>query len=207
MVEGGTLVVDEEKVMMISNIAQLYQNYITMLHRYERDSLTGLMNRHSFERQVDVLHQVHAYSYYIAMIDVDHFKKVNDTYGHLFGDDVLILIAKKLKEFFGAANFRHLFRFGGEEFVVLLEGDHVTAFDSMDRYRSLVEETDFPGVGQVTLSVGLASIDPEQPIVRSIDRADQALYEAKGGGRNRVVMYDDSQEESGTIEEGELTLF
>lgn len=210
VVEGGELTIGDEEVEAITHVAHLYQNYITLLHRYERDSLTGLMNRHSFERQIDLLHRVHAYSYHLAMIDIDHFKKVNDTYGHLFGDDVLILVAKKLKEFFGAANFRHLFRFGGEEFVVLLEGDEEVTFNSIDRFRALVEETDFPGVGRVTFSAGLASINPEVPIVVSIDHADRALYEAKGQGRNRVVLASslgiDSKAE-GEIQEGDLTLF
>ncbi len=208
VIDGGKLTIGASEIEAISNIARLYQNYITLLHRYERDSLTGLMNRHSFEQQIDLLHKVHAYSYYIAMIDVDHFKKVNDTYGHLFGDDVLILIAKKLKEHFGAANFRHLFRFGGEEFVVLLEGDEESSYNSIDSYRALIEQTDFPGVGRVTLSAGLAPINPEVPIVVSLDRADQALYEAKEGGRNRVVMCGAECMGGGEqIEEGDLTLF
>jgi diguanylate cyclase (GGDEF)-like protein len=207
VVEGGELVVAEREVEAIANISRLYQNYITMLHRYERDALTGLMNRHSFERQVGVLHQVQAYSYYLAMVDIDHFKRVNDTYGHLFGDDVLILIAKKLKDFFGASHYRHLFRFGGEEFVVLMEGDDTTAYDSLDRFRVLIEETDFPGVGQVTFSAGIAPINPEVPIVVSIDRADQALYEAKRAGRNRVLMSAPVLVEDEDIQEGDLTLF
>lgn len=207
VIEGGQLVVGDAEIEAISNISRLYQNYTTLLHRYERDSLTGLMNRHSFERQIDLLHKVHAYSYFIVMIDVDHFKKVNDTYGHLFGDDVLILIAKKLKEFFGAAHYRHLFRFGGEEFVVLLEGDQESALESIDHYRAMIEQTDFPGVGQVTLSAGVAPINPEQPIVRPIDHADQALYEAKRTGRNRVVMSHLVEREEELIQEGDLTLF
>jgi diguanylate cyclase (GGDEF)-like protein len=207
VVEGGELMVAEREVEAIANISRLYQNYITMLHRYEHDALTGLMNRHSFERQVNVLHQVQAYSYYLAMVDIDHFKRVNDTYGHLFGDDVLILIAKKLKEFFGAAHYRHLFRFGGEEFVVLLEGDDASSYDSLDQFRMLIEETDFPGVGQVTFSAGIAPINPEVPIVVSIDRADQALYEAKRAGRNRVLMSAPVLVEDEAIQEGDLTLF
>ncbi len=209
LVEGGELVIGELEIETITHISKLYQNYISMLHRYQHDSLTGLMNRHAFEQQMDVLHKVHAYSYYIAMIDIDHFKNINDTYGHLFGDDVLILLAKNLRDYFGAANYRHLFRFGGEEFVILMEGDEKTALELIDGFRQLIEQTAFPGVGKVTFSAGVSPINPDVPIVVSLDRADNALYKAKEEGRNRVKLcnLEALEKKESQIEEGELTLF
>lgn len=90
---------------------------------------------------------------------------------------------------------------------MLMEGDESPSFQSIDRLRALIEETDFPGVGKVTLSAGVAPINPEQPSVRSIDHADQALYEAKRSGRNQVVMSSVLEDDEEMIQEGELTLF
>jgi len=123
------------------------------------------------------------------VVDIDHFKQVNDQYGHLYGDEVLILMANILRASFRSHD--RVFRFGGEEFVILLRSTtYVDACKIFDRFRQHVEEYDFPQVGKVTVSLGFVGISHETPVV-ILGHADQALYHAKKNGRNRVCFYDD----------------
>ena len=124
------------------------------------------------------------------MIDVDHFKLVNDKFGHLYGDEVLILIANQLQSSFRSQD--RIFRFGGEEFVVLLRSITLdNAQKIIDRFRTNVEAHDFPQVGRVTVSVGFVSINAYEAPVIILGRADQALYYAKSHGRNLACHYDE----------------
>src|SRR5213076_2390666 len=102
---------------------------------------------------------------WLAVVDIDHFKRVNDKFGHLYGDEVLILIANLLQSSFRAHD--RVFRFGGEEFVVLLRSTTLdNARKIIDRFRVNVEAYVFPQVGTVTVSVGFVSISGyESPVV------------------------------------------
>jgi diguanylate cyclase len=128
----------------------------------------------------------------IAMMDLDRFKSINDTYGHLVGDNVLVGVSHYI-----AAHLRpydKMFRYGGEEFLLCLTDTDLSAGQViMDRLRSelasLQFETNGKGPVGVTVSCGLALLAPELAVERSIDRADKALYIAKEGGRNRVVTW------------------
>jgi diguanylate cyclase (GGDEF)-like protein len=127
--------------------------------------------------------------HWLAVLDIDHFKRVNDQFGHLYGDEVLILIANLLRASFRPTD--RLFRFGGEEFVILLRSTtQQDAQQIFDRFRENVEQHNFPQVGRVTVSIGFARIDPFEPAVAIMGRADQALYYAKSNGRNRTCYYD-----------------
>ena len=124
------------------------------------------------------------------MVDVDHFKMANDTFGHLYGDEVLILIVNQLQASFRTQD--RVFRFGGEEFVVLLRA---TTLDNarriIDHFRSNVASYQFPQVGRVTVSVGFVSLSPYDSPVVTLDHADQALYHAKTYGRNQACHYNE----------------
>jgi len=125
---------------------------------------------------------------WLAVIDIDHFKLVNDRFGHLFGDEVLILVANLLRSAFGSQH--RIFRFGGEEFVVLLPAsrkEHAQA--SLEAFRLMVAQHDFPQIGNVTVSVGFAGAKLCPP-VEILGQADQALYFAKDNGRNRVCQFE-----------------
>ncbi|WP_374477371.1 GGDEF domain-containing protein [Zoogloea sp.] len=117
------------------------------------------------------------------------FKRVNDQFGHLYGDEVLLLLARIMQE-----SFRHqdrLFRFGGEEFVVILRAtseDEVAV--ALERLRASVEGHLFPQVGTVTVSVGYTGINSSDTIPDIVGRADDALYFAKENGRNQVSSYE-----------------
>jgi diguanylate cyclase (GGDEF)-like protein len=191
----------------IAGIVSVYRNFRNLLDYSERDSLTGLLNRKTFDDQLaGMLHsagEAHPLlpgeperraahdeaQQWLAVVDVDHFKLVNDKFGHLYGDEVLILIANLLQSSFRAQD--RVFRFGGEEFVVLLRSTTLdNAWKIIERFRTEVEAHRFPQVGKVTVSVGFVSISASEAPVATLGHADQALYYAKANGRNRACHYD-----------------
>jgi diguanylate cyclase (GGDEF)-like protein len=124
------------------------------------------------------------------VIDIDHFKRVNDGHGHLIGDEVLLLLSRLMR-----ASFRfhdHLFRFGGEEFVVLMRcGTDADASGAFERLRANVERFAFPQVGRITVSVGFSALRPDDTPSAAFERADKAVYWAKQNGRNQVAFHAD----------------
>ncbi len=192
---------------MIGGIVSVYRNFQNLLDYSERDSLTGLLNRKTFDDQLAKMLQAssereallpglperrsHAQveKQWLAVVDVDHFKLVNDRFGHLYGDEVLILIANLMQSSFRSQD--RVFRFGGEEFVVLLRSTTLeNAQKIIDRFRKNVETHVFPQVGAVTVSVGFVSISAYESPVVILGHADQALYYAKSHGRNQACHYD-----------------
>ncbi|MBP1473095.1 GGDEF domain-containing protein [Frateuria sp. MAH-13] len=190
---------------LAEGFARIYANYITLLNESERDKLTGLYNRRTFERHLQRLfdhpeparapHERRAGhagpdNVWLAIFDIDHFKRINDTYGHIYGDEVILLLAQQMRASFRQADV--LFRFGGEEFVVLLAGhDEAEARGALERFRQRVASYLFPQVGHVTVSVGYALAAMGDYPETVIDRADKALYFAKEHGRNRTHGYEE----------------
>jgi diguanylate cyclase (GGDEF)-like protein/PAS domain S-box-containing protein len=157
------------------------------------DALTGLPNRRAAEskiRQTRLRLEEDQVPFAVALIDIDHFKKVNDTYGHDIGDEVLKIIARTLD---GATRLTDLSsRWGGEEFLLVLPGiTEDTLFPHLDRIRLLVEASRYRSsqfsLG-VTVSIGGSIGKPEETDAQLFKRADSALYEAKQQGRNRVII-------------------
>jgi len=188
----GQEISPEERVLSM-NLLTLYQNQVNVMDSKERDALTGLLNRQTFDlrlMQVTRLRQQDGGSAWLGAMDIDHFKRVNDTYGHLYGDEVLLHFAQLMERHFRYTDF--LFRFGGEEFIVLLTNTDATgARRALERFRQIVSEFDFPSVGQVTVSIGFTRIEPETLPTTLVDWSDRALYYAKEHGRNQVVHYAD----------------
>lgn len=156
-----------------------------------RDPLTELPNRRAFE-EAYAAQVASGERLCIAVCDVDHFKSVNDRFGHAVGDRVLRTIARALSDSCAG----HLVaRYGGEEFAVLFSGvsigrardtlEHARATVASKRYR--LRETDAP-LGEITFSAGLTRVHPGEAITGSFQRADGSLYEAKEAGRNRVII-------------------
>jgi diguanylate cyclase (GGDEF)-like protein len=186
------------EVKMINGVLRLLSNHLAILDYGQRDTLTGLLNRRTFEQSfVKIVDRNRtltrdagaAAPSWFAIADIDRFKSINDRYGHLFGDDVLLLVARLMRQAFRGCD--QLFRFGGEEFVIVLEAappDSVEA--TLDRFRQRVAEHVFPQVGEVTISIGYTRIGPADPAVTCFDRADAALYYAKENGRNQVGCYE-----------------
>ena len=124
----------------------------------------------------------------IGVIDIDHFKRVNDRFGHLIGDEVLLLLSRLMGRSFRIHD--RLYRFGSEEFLVLMrchsEDDAVQAFECL---RSNTEHYAFPQIGRITVSVGFTRVAPGDTPSGAFERADKAVYFAKGHGRNQVQSY------------------
>ena len=169
--------------------------YDLMTERSRFDSLTGAYLRRSLtERLEDGLRKSHRYNtpLFFALMDIDQFKGLNDRWGHLMGDKVLIHLAQTVKRL-GHPGVT-LGRFGGDEFALILELESVTDVLSwFDRLRQALEETavrDRDMSIRFSVSAGVSPYLPERPpITELLAQADQALYQAKRGGRNRVVIW------------------
>jgi diguanylate cyclase (GGDEF)-like protein len=175
----------------IAGLAAIATRYFERLIDAETDPLTQLFNRRAFQSQLDSSLRrgvMGERPWYFAVLDIDHFKRINDAFGHLYGDEILVRFARLMRETFRATDL--MYRFGGEEFVVLYGVDDEKAGETpLERFRAAVERHPFPG-GQVTVSAGHARIAGTTPISTLIDRADVALYYAKTHGRNRVCGWE-----------------
>jgi len=200
-------ILSEDHLEIILFALDIYSNILSIIDDKDRDRLTGLLNRHTFDNQVSNIIEFSqkqsllergdcTKSSWLAILDIDHFKKVNDVYGHLAGDEVLLIFSKLMEQ-----NFRYtdiLFRYGGEEFVVILNGcTRDGAIKSLERFRLSVESFLFPKVGKVTVSTGFIQLFAENAPGSLIEEADKALYHAKKTGRNKVVSYMELLEETG----------
>lgn len=193
---------DQEAWHLIGAVLRVYRNFQGLLDYSERDTLTGLLNRKTFDvcflrlaAQVSAAEKVvtlpqdrrhmPARSVWLGVVDIDHFKRVNDTHGHLIGDEVLLLLGRLLRSTF--RYYDHLFRFGGEEFVVLMRcGGAADALGAFERLRRNVECYAFPKVGHITVSVGVAQLRGGDSPTACFERSDKALYHAKQQGRNQL---------------------
>jgi diguanylate cyclase (GGDEF)-like protein len=127
---------------------------------------------------------------WLGLIDIDHFKRVNDNHGHLLGDEALLLLSRLMRSSFRFHD--HLYRFGGEEFVVLMRCDDAAAATiALQRLRSNVERYAFPQLGHLTVSIGFTQVLPSDSPASAFDRADKAVYYAKQHGRNQVQHHAD----------------
>ena len=193
------------RVDLLQSVLLAYQNLLGLLDYGERDSLTELLNRKTFDgaffkatadnsstppEGVDERRESGriAGGVWLAVLDIDHFKQVNDTYGHLIGDEVLLLLARLMRN-----NFRfydQLYRFGGEEFVVLMRCDDAGQAEiALERLRLRVSDFAFPQVGSITVSIGVSQLLPNDTPSSAFGRADKAVYYAKEHGRNRLCNY------------------
>ena len=195
-----------EAERLVNSVLRVFLNVGNLLDYGERDALTELLNRKTFDgaflkatlehtqsnaadgTTTDRREPRPAGSYWLAVIDIDHFKRVNDTYGHLIGDEVLLLLARLMRSHFRFHD--QLYRFGGEEFVVLMRCDSETeATRVLERMRSETEAHMFPQVGRITVSIGFSEVRPADSPSGAFERADKAVYYAKEHGRNQVCNY------------------
>lgn len=203
----------DEVMGIATGVVAVYRNYLALLEDSQRDSLTGLLNRKTFDEGFSIFltaairsdeaarenhHDRRSHkddSHWLAVMDIDHFKRVNDTFGHLYGDEVLILMANLMRSSFRQGD--RLYRFGGEEFVVLMRDvNFVDARRRLDAFREKVEQHEFPQVGQVTISIGFTSVSSVSMPTEVLGDADQALYYAKEHGRNQVCCYGELVEQN-----------
>ncbi|MBW2704043.1 MAG: diguanylate cyclase [Deltaproteobacteria bacterium] len=183
--------------MMAATNIQNAQRYQTMERMATTDGLTGLHNHRRFQEMLDLsVAESQRYERPLSMLltDIDHFKNVNDTYGHPVGDAVLKRVARVLSDL--ARTSDRVCRYGGEEFTIILpETDREGAVRLAERFREAIKEQTFEGNGErfsITMSLGACTMpDLAQHKQELIDRSDQALYYAKNNGRDRTVHYGD----------------
>jgi len=162
------------------------------------DPLTGLNNRRYFYTlALNEFKRIKRYFHplTVMMVDIDHFKKINDQLGHLAGDQILKMVARQLETFLREVDI--LGRFGGEEFVVLMpETTMEQSISVANRLLRLFTDARFEvheKIVQVTVSIGIAPYEEGVPIDRLVDRADKAMHLAKKGGRNRIAIWDETR--------------
>lgn len=212
---AGMILLESDKNLsdyhsLLNSIIRIYENYLFVVIEGELDTLTGLRNRRTFDKQLDKLLAVNDITgnkkiktnndgerrqlsekpaTWLVSIDIDHFKRINDNFGHLYGDEVLLLFSQLIKKAFRDTDL--LFRFGGEEFVIILTlTTEKNAFLALERFRNIIADYHFPQIGQVTVSIGYAQINSLDFPVTILDKADKALYFAKQHGRNQVCCYE-----------------
>lgn len=193
----------------VFGLLKVYSNYLALIDDNQRDKLTQLLNRDTMDREITriliinggsyaalaagipIKRRKDGLAYWCGVLDIDHFKAVNDNFGHLFGDDVLILIARKMQQIIRGERDL-LYRYGGEEFVIILQAaDLDEAKKAFNRLRTNIAQHEFPQVGTVTVSIGIVQITNQSGSTEIIGQADQALYYVKEHGRNKVCCYED----------------
>ena len=181
-----------ERVANMEQEAQGYREHLEVQRQKALvDPLTGLPNRAAWSERLD--HEVNAWhqrgnSLSLAMLDLDHFKRINDGYGHLAGDKVLKIIANVLRKRLRPSDF--IARFGGEEFVLLMPDSSLSdALAVGEVLRAAIAACPFHFKGEpvtITVSMGVAQLQPSERSELALKRADEALYRAKAAGRNQV---------------------
>lgn len=181
---------EDNKLDVIKKINFMYSH---TRHMSLTDPLTGLYNRRNFDSTLErefLRSKRYGGDLTLAIIDIDFFKKINDTYGHLCGDYILKEVAYLILDNFRKTDL--VFRYGGEEFVAILtETDIKNAKIPMERLRKKIEDSSFEFNGErinVTVSSGVSSNNVETAS-EFLDNADKALYSAKENGRNRVEFF------------------
>jgi diguanylate cyclase len=176
-------------------VAQLEDELRSAREAAQTDSLSGLLNRRGFDRELErlSLREDRPATLGLIMIDIDNFKTVNDTYGHPLGDAVIAAVGQAIRDCIGVSGVGA--RYGGEEFAVLLpEADQEQATKIAQAIRVRVEQgkikrrKDDQAIGGITVSAGVAMRKGDEEPAALLERADAALYAAKHGGRNRVVV-------------------
>lgn len=181
---------------LLRDITDRKQRELELTRLASTDALTGLPNRRSFTESMLRVYQQTAFNHRppsaVMMLDIDYFKKVNDTYGHAIGDVVLQHVAQRMRDTIRSSDVPA--RLGGEEFAVLLPHTKLAVgMEIAERIRrsiaSAVIEADVHRI-QITISIGLSVLNAETPPETALQQADDALYQAKQSGRNRVCVYE-----------------
>jgi diguanylate cyclase (GGDEF)-like protein len=186
------------EVRIAQGMLRVYQNFVRLLNDSEKDTLTGLLNRKRLEKTLEYVlasrnrgrrDDDRGGNDYLAVLDIDHFKSVNDTFGHLIGDEVLLafanLMRRSLREGDGC------YRYGGEEFIILLHDlRREQVITILERLRGHVANHVFPQAMHITVSIGFTQIGGQRFPAEIVEEADRALYYAKNHGRDQVREFE-----------------
>jgi len=211
---------------IFKSLVRIYQNHACVLVDNQCDTLTGLLNRKTFDDKIMKLIELQKpesriyrnerrepaenNSFWLGIFDIDNFKRINDTFGHIYGDEILVLLARIMQEKFRSDDLK--FRFGGEEFIVVIKTRQAAlAADIFNRFREAVENYPFPQTGKVTISIGLTEITGSETPSVFVGCADKALYYAKENGKNMTCLYSDLVErgliQPEKLKTGDITIF
>lgn len=200
---SAPLLTEQDRVLL-RGFAKVYENYFHIVVESETDSLTNLLNRKAFLPQLyssveiacDLLQEQAQASQdadeelklWICIFDIDYFKKINDTFGHLYGDEVLLQVSALMKQVFSAQDL--MFRFGGDEFVILPSPRSRRALIELcQEFTQNLAQLQQERLGGIRISMGIVGIDPRVDPGTLLNQADNALYFVKGNGRNQVAFY------------------
>ncbi|NVK25652.1 MAG: GGDEF domain-containing protein [Gammaproteobacteria bacterium] len=187
---------------LLSGMFKIFKNYNELLNDSQTDQLTGLLNRKTFDTSINRYWgkvdehfkpekrvQGESVANWLVIIDIDHFKAINDSYGHLFGDEILILVSNLLKTQFRSNDL--IFRFGGEEFVILMRdvAEHECKI-KLEDVKQAIANYAFPKLDKLTVSMGACMLSQELFYMTVLDCADKALYQSKSNGRNQITFFD-----------------
>jgi len=188
---AGPIEIYGDKLMLciIHDITEQKRLEQELEHAALRDSMTGLLNRRQFyniTEQTNPAHLPAQQQFSLLLVDTDHFKNINDVFGHHKGDEVLISLSRMLEDC--SRKDDYVFRWGGEEFVILLPRTTLeTALQIAETIRAAVAHITIPGLPRFTVSIGVARHNQGESIDDLFKRVDDALYRAKNDGRNKVL--------------------
>lgn len=185
----------EQKINLMKEETSEYKKRIAQQkHKLLLDSLTQVFNRATFDERLDLEYKRwlrYQAPLCLAIIDIDHFKSINDRFGHLAGDKALKVIARAMSRTLRETDF--IARYGGDEFVVLLPGvDASNSLTPLEKLRNVVKSIPFRFKDdrvEITISIGMTLFRNGDSAMEAFERADQALYEAKNDGRDRIVQH------------------
>ncbi|MDP3293083.1 MAG: diguanylate cyclase [Sulfuricurvum sp.] len=184
--------VSDRYIITLNDISQSLLRELFLKNKAYHDPLTGVLNRQYFYDYYDENRQ-NITSLGIIMVDLDYFKKINDTYGHGIGDDVLKQVAESIQN--SIRNDDTLIRWGGEEFILLINTAKQSQLISISEHiRRSVSEIVFESIPSITASLGATLLLEGESFKTVIERADQALYSAKANGRNRIEVVNGSED-------------
>jgi diguanylate cyclase (GGDEF)-like protein len=179
-----------EWVKILTPAVAKLMDHEVLLHMAYQDGLTGLLNYRAMEEMLKSEHDRasrYGTSFSVMMVDIDHFKKINDSYGHQIGDVVLRSLAERIAGCVRKSD--RVFRYGGEEFAILLPHTGMNRARKLaQRVRFLVEQTGFIAGLRITVSIGISEYKDGLTATELVERADRGLYLAKERGRNRVEI-------------------
>ena len=178
-------------IVNFTDISETFNQKMILEKKILHDKLTNAYNREFFDQNYKKFISEYSSSnskLAIAMLDIDHFKLVNDNYGHDIGDQVLIQFVDTLNK--NSRKNDILVRWGGEEFIMILKIDEASNLQKiLESLRKCIESFDFNIVGHKTCSIGGTIYLENEDILKTIKRADEAVYKAKELGRNKVVIF------------------
>lgn len=179
------------------NLMTVYFYMLNHIKLSRVDALTGVLNRQAFNNDMQALSKKEQvkhrrkteFNKTLALLDIDNFKSVNDRFGHMIGDEVLVMFGQLMQTTFREMDL--CYRYGGEEFaVVVSQPEDNNSFSILERFRNSVANHRFPQVGQVTVSIGYTIMEPGFSRTELLDQVDKALYYSKNNGRNQINAYE-----------------